>query len=422
MDLVKDLNALADGVRCELEGWLHLWLRKPNFFQLRDVTGIVDCKVQNSLINWVAELNPESRLRVCGQYNQDSNSVLIDQVSLLSSAPDFPLKDIVPAMCKDLAYRHLRIRHPRMAAIYRIKHHLIHAIHYFFDSEGFFFITPPVLGGVMTACEDISRSFHVEYSGHTIFLSQSARVYKEAMVFSLDKVYLIQPSFRKDVRSVRHLQEFLHLEVEWTRPNEDQIIELEERFIIFLRDQLLNRCEEDLVAIGQDPSVLVSLTRPFCRIEYLDAVRILGLSEGDLISPEQEIELTRVMGNVPIVLLHFPIETKGFYAKPWAGNQELTETHDILVPGIGEIMGGAARENSVDKVKNLILRPEYLKKIKEGGCSIDDHEWYLDLKRYGNIQHGGFGAGIERLLQWFAGIEDIIETVPFPRVEGHYDP
>jgi asparaginyl-tRNA synthetase len=361
-------------------------------------------------------------VRVSGTWDPVAARLDADRIEVLAPAPAFPVAGATPSTTDDAAYRHLRVRHPRFAAMFRVRHAVLLAVHEFFAGQGFTFVTAPVLGGPMTACEDIGLSFRVEHPSAQVFLSQSARVYKEALVYSLGRVYLIQPSFRRESPSARHLQEFWHLEAEWLGATEDDLVAVEERLVVHLAARVRERCPAELEVLGGPRAAFDGLEPPFVRVEYEDAVRELGLADGAPISADGEAELLRRGGGRPVVLQHFPMAMKGFYARPCPGRPELSQTHDLLLPGVGEVFGGAVREDDPDRVRDLVHRPDYLGRLAEAGVGPETHEWYLDLRRYGAAPHGGFGTGVERMLRWLTGVPDVRDTVAFPRVEGRYDP
>lgn len=418
-DLIGGEPTISDNAaaQVELTGWAQSVPGASGAFGLRTPSGIIRCQSTVPL-----PYPDETRVLVIGTRDPVSGTVSVQQVHILAQAPQFPLAGQTPTTTTDPAYRHLRVRNPQLAAMFRIRHRLLLATHEFFDDLGFTFVTAPILGGAMTACEDIRLSFRVDQPGEPVFLSQSARVYKEALVYSLGSVYLIQPSFRRDSPSPRHLQEFWHLEAEWLGATHDDLIATEERLLAWLAASVRGQCADDLDVAGAAEIDLDLLRPPFARIDYQDALKRLGLPEGAEITAADELELIRVHGDRPVVLQYFPAAMKGFHAKACSDRPELSQTHDILLPRVGEIAGAGIREEDPGRVERLVRRQEYQQLLRSAGVDPAGHGWYLDLRRYGSAPHGGFGMGIERLLRWITGVPDMTLTIPFPRTEGHYDP
>jgi asparaginyl-tRNA synthetase len=186
----------------------------------------------------------------------------------------------------------------------------------------------------------------------------------------------------------------------------DELMEFEEDMILHIVDYILKHCEKELKELGRDLTELKGLKKPFLRITYREAVEKIGKKWGDEITDKEEKELLEKLGDKPVFLTSFPRDMKAFYMRPDPKDTKVVLASDLLVPGVGEIIGGSER---------IYDMKELLESMKIYGLDKKYYEWYLDLRRYGTVPHSGFGMGIERLVMWIAGIEHIMDTIPFPR-------
>jgi asparaginyl-tRNA synthetase len=234
------------------------------------------------------------------------------------------------------------------------------------------------------------------------------------MIQSLEKIYTITPAFRAEKsRTTRHLSEYWTAEVEAAWTNLEEIMEFEEDMIIYIINHVLKHCERELKDLGRDISKLKEIKKPFLRITYKEAVEKIGKKWGDEITDKEEKQLIEKLGNKPIFLTSFPREMKAFYMRPDPKNPKTVLAADLLVPEVGEIIGGSER---IYDIKELMESLKIFKLDKK--C----YEWYIDLRRYGTVPHSGFGLGIERLVMWISGAEHIMDTIPFPRTMTRYTP
>ena len=312
--------------------------------------------------------------------------------------------------------RHLWIRTPRQSAILRIRAEIIKAARDFLDEQGFILTDPPVL--TPAACEGTSTLFPVEYFGDEAYLTQSGQLYIEATALALGRVYSFGPTFRAEKsKTRRHLTEFWMVEPEMAYAGLDELMELAENFIAFLVDRVLTRRRADLALTGRDITKLETVKAPFPRLRYDEAVRMLNdaHARGEL---DQPFEYGNDFGSPdetwlssqfdrPVMVHRYPAAVKAFYMQPDPADPRYALCVDVLAPeGYGEVIGGSERIASYDLLKQ---------RIEEHHLPLEAFQWYLDLRRYGSVQHAGFGMGIERAVAWICGLDHVRETIPFAR-------
>jgi asparaginyl-tRNA synthetase len=288
-------------------------------------------------------------------------------------------------------------------------------------------VTAPTI--VKGAVEGGSTLFKLRYFDQDAYLSQSAQLYLEAMIFSLGPVWSLTPSFRAEKsRTVRHLAEFSHLEAEAPWIVLEDILKTEEQLVSYVIQNTISERAEELASLKRDVSDLEKVEPPFDRLPYEKAIDVLrskgfqvteddgsrrDIRFGDDLSIDSERELTKDADR-PVFVVGYPIAVKPFYVKEDPQRPGVGLTADMLAPGgFGEITSGGQREDSIDSI-TARMRKENLKP--------EDYEWYLDLRRYGSVPHGGFGLGIERLVRWITNVEDIKDTVLFPRTMSRVEP
>jgi len=309
------------------------------------------------------------------------------------------------------------VRSQRQASILRVRAEIIKAARDFFDEHGFTLTDPPIL--TPAACEGTSTLFPVNYFEEEAFLTQSGQLYIEATAMALGKVYSFGPTFRAEKsKTRRHLTEFWMVEPEVAYADLDDLMDLAEGLITFIVKRCLERRRGDLQTIGRDVSKLEKVEAPFPRITYDDAVKMLqeahakGALEnkfewgGDLGSPDETYISSQC--EKPVMVHRYPAKVKAFYMEPDPLRPDLALCVDVLAPeGHGEIIGGSQRMASYDLL---------VQRIQEHGLPEEAFKWYLDLRKFGSVPHGGFGMGIERVVGWICGLEHVRETIPFPRM------
>ena len=420
-----------EGESVTLRGWLYN-LRESGkllFPIFRDGTGVVQGVLPKSAVppemfDAVKNLTIESSVVVQGRVRADKRApggyeLDVADVRIVQRVPE---DDPYPISLKEhgveflMENRHLWVRSPRQASILRVRAEIIKAARDYFDERGFTLTDPPIL--TPAACEGTTTLFPVNYFDEQAFLTQSGQLYIEATAMALGKVYSFGPTFRAEKsKTRRHLTEFWMVEPEVAYATLDDIMDLAEGFISFIVERCLgNRCPE-LETIGRDVSKLEKIKTPFPRITYDEAVKMLqkGHAEGklenkfesggDLGSPDETYLSSQF--EAPVMVHRYPARVKAFYMEPDPQRPELALCVDVLAPeGYGEIIGGSQRIGSYDQL---------LARIREHGLPEQAFKWYLDLRKYGGVPHGGFGMGIERAVAWICGLEHVRETIPFAR-------
>jgi asparaginyl-tRNA synthetase len=415
------------GERVLIEGWLYN-LRKSGkivFPIVRDGTGLIQCvAVKSNLPEPVFEalknLTQESSLivtgtiraeaRAIGGYELDlSDAQIIQRVSEEHPYPITPKEHGVDFL---MDHRHLWLRSRRQHAAIRVRHEVIKAIRDYLDLHGFTLVDTPIF--TPAACEGTTTLFEVDYfEDEKVYLTQSGQLYNEANAMAFGKVYCFGPTFRAEKsKTRRHLTEFWMVEPEMAYADLEEVKRVAEDLIVNTVSQVLeNRCEE-LKVLERDTSKLESVKAPFPRMSYDDAVKILQ-------SKGSEIQWGGDFGNAdetlltedfdrPVIVDRYPSAIKGFYFQPDEQRPELALGVDIIAPeGYGEIVGGGQR------IHDLALLE---KRLAEHNLPREAFEWYLDLRRFGSVPHGGFGMGVERFVGWMCGLEHVRETIPYARM------
>lgn len=421
-----------EGQNVTIKGWLYN-LRESGkllFPIFRDGSGFIQgvlhkSAVSSEIFESVKHLTQESSVIVRGTVRVDKRAkggyeLDVQDVQVVERVPE---NDPYPISLKDhgveflMEHRHLWVRSPRQVAILRLRAEIIKAARDFFDDRGFTLTDPPIL--TPAACEGTTTLFELDYFGEPAFLTQSGQLYIESTAMALGKVYSFGPTFRAEKsKTRRHLMEFWMVEPEVAYAELNDIMELAENFISFIVQRCLEKRRAELETIGRDVTRLEKIVPPFPRISYDEAVKILeeghaqGALEnkfewgGDFGSPDE----TYISGRFekPVMVHRYPAAIKAFYMEPDPQRPELALCLDVLAPeGYGEIIGGSQRMASYDHL---------LKRIYEHGLPEDAFKWYLDLRKFGGVPHGGFGMGIERAVAWICGLEHVRETIPFPRM------
>jgi asparaginyl-tRNA synthetase len=420
-----------EGRRVLLRGWLYN-LRESGkllFPIFRDGTGTVQgvahkAAVTAEVFERLRGLTRESSVVVTGAVRADKRAPggyeidVEDVVVLQRVAEDRPY----PITLKQhgveflMEHRHLWIRSPRQSAILRIRAEIVKAARDYLDAQGFVLTDSPIL--TPAACEGASTLFPVDYFEDQAYLTQSGQLYIESTAMALGKVYSFGPTFRAEKsKTRRHLTEFWMVEPEIAFATLDDLMKLAEEFLSFIVQRVLAGRPRDLELLGRDTAKLEAIRAPFPRIRYDEAAAMLaeahahGLLEekfeygNDFGSPDETYLSSQF--DRPLMVHRYPASVKAFYMQPDPDNPKLALCVDVLAPeGYGEVIGGSQRIDSLELLE---------RRIEEHGLPRDAFAWYLDLRRYGSVPHGGFGMGIERVVAWICGLEHVRETIPFAR-------
>jgi asparaginyl-tRNA synthetase len=420
---IADIASFA-GQQVTLDGWLHNRRSsgKLHFLTVRDGSGFIQAVMSKAAVGDEAfmqadHLGQESSLSVTGTVRADARAkggYEIDVASLKvhAQAHDYPITPKEHGVDYLMDRRHLWIRTERQTAILRIRHEVIDAVRDYFNGRGFILCDTPIF--TPAACEGTTTLFPVQYfDDETAYLTQSGQLYNEANAMALGRVYAFGPTFRAEKsKTRRHLTEFWMVEPEMAYADLNDVIELAEGLISSIVARVLDKRRAELQLLERDVTKLENIVAPFPRITYDDAARLLKekgqpFEYGTDLGGTDETVLSEHFDR-PVCITHYPSSVKAFYMKPDAADPDKALCVDVLAPeGYGEIIGGGQRLDDLDLL---------LQRIKEHDLPQEAFEWYLDLRRYGTVPHGGFGMGIERCVAWLCKLEHVRETIPYPRM------
>jgi len=415
------------GETVSIPGWLYN-LRKSGkivFPLLRDGTGLMQCVAVKSALpeavfDAIKDLTQESSVVFTGKIRADQRApggfeMDVESVEVLQHIPE---SDPYPITPKDhgtdflMDHRHLWLRSHRQHAILGVRHEVIRAVRDYFDSHGFTLVDTPIF--TPAACEGTTTLFEVNYfEDEKAYLAQSGQLYNEATAMAFGKVYCFGPTFRAEKsKTRRHLTEFWMVEPEMAYATLEDVKRVSEEMIVSVVGRVLENRRAELKVLERDVSKLEAIQAPFPRMSYDDAVKFLqskgseiqwggdfGGTDETLLSQEHDR---------PLMVDGYPSAVKAFYMQPDPARPEVALCVDVLAPeGYGEIIGGGQRIHDYD----LLVR-----RIEEHKLPKQAFDWYLDLRKFGTVPHGGFGMGIERCVAWVCGLEHIRETIAFPRM------
>ena len=338
---------------------------------------------------------------------------------------------------------HLRPRTNTFSAVFRVRSLLSYAIHKFFRENGFVYVHTPIITG--SDCEGAGEMFRVttldmedvpkdkngavnyskDFFNKETNLTVSGQLSAETYCMAFGKVYTFGPTFRaENSNTARHAAEFWMVEPEIAFADLNDDMELAESMLKYIIDYVMENAEQDMNFFNSfiDKGLLERLTHvknsQFERISYTDSIKILEKVADQFKYPvywgcdlqtEHERYLTEKYFNKPVFVTDYPKDIKAFYMRMNDDEKTVAAT-DLLVPGIGEIIGGSQREERLDLLE---------KRIHEMGLPMDDYWWYLELRKYGGTKHAGFGLGFERALMYITGMKNIRDVIPYPRTVNH---
>ncbi len=420
---IEDIGT-HEGEEVTIKGWLHNRRSsgKIHFLTVRDGSGFIQAvmskaAVGEDLFKAADHLSQETSMIVTGTARADKRApsgyeIDVKGVEVIGASHDYPITPKEHGVDFLLDRRHLWIRSERQQAILRIRHEIINAVRDFFNNRGFILADTPIF--TPAACEGTTTLFPAQYfDDQTAYLTQSGQLYNEANAMALGRVYCFGPTFRAEKsKTRRHLTEFWMVEPEVAYADLNDVMELAEDLVVSVVARVLDKRRRELAIIERDISKLEAVQKPFPRISYDDAVKRLqakGLPiqwGGDFGGPD-ETTLSEEYDR-PVLVHRYPAAIKAFYMKPDPDRADLALGVDMLAPeGYGEIIGGGERLADLDLL---------LERIKEHHLPQEAFEWYLDLRRYGAVPHGGFGMGIERVVSWICKLDHVRETIPYPRM------
>ncbi len=396
----------------------------------------------------VAKLNTGAAINIKGKLVLTPNAkqafeVSADEIEIEgSSSPDYPLQKKAHSLEYLRTISHLRMRTNTFQAAFKIRSYAAQALHKFFHENGFTYAHTPII--TASDCEGAGEMFTVssmnmndlpkQENGETDFsqdffgkhasLTVSGQLEGECMAMAFGKIYTFGPTFRAEKSyTARHAAEFWMIEPEIAFADLEDDMELAENMLKYVLKVLLDECKEELEFCNKfyDNELIEKLTSVansnFARCSYTSAIEILEncgekfeypVSWGADLQTEHERYLTEKVYKSPVFVTDYPKEIKSFYMRMNDDNKTVAAV-DLLVPGVGELIGGSQREERLDLL---------IKRMEELSLPVDEYSWYLDLRRYGGAKHAGFGLGFERLIMYATGISNIRDVIPFPRTTG----
>jgi asparaginyl-tRNA synthetase len=383
-----------------------------------------------------ASVEIEGRL-VASQGGKQRWEVQAVRLALLGEAgADYPLQKKGHTLEFLRIIAHLRPRSNLFGAVFRVRSRLAHAVHEFFQRRDFVYVHTPII--TASDCEGAGEMFRVttlkgnadqkpeaDFFGKPAYLTVSGQLEGETFACALSNIYTFGPTFRaENSNTARHAAEFWMIEPEMAFCDLQGDMDLAEEFVKAMAQYALEHCAEDLAFLakfvdqGLHERLRFVVERPFQRVPYAEAIDILKKSGrqfefpvdyGQNLQSEHERFLTEEHFKSPTTVFNYPREIKPFYMRLNDDGRTVTAM-DVLVPGIGEVIGGAQREERLDQLLN---------NMKSHGLNPDDYWWYTDLRRHGTVPHAGFGLGFERLVMFLTGVSNIRDVIPFARTPGN---
>ncbi|KYR00516.1 asparagine-tRNA ligase [Tieghemostelium lacteum] len=423
--------------RVSISGWIHHSRTQKNlaFIELRDGTGFLQCVLAGDLVHpsIVTDLKREATITIVGTLTpppenksaQGGLELLADYWKLVGSS-HADLEGILNTESNvDQLFdqRHIQLRGKKASSIMKLRSIALQAFRQHFYSEGYYEMNPPTM--VNNFCEGSTELFSFDYFGQPAYLTQSSQLYLETMLPVMGDSFCIAQSYRAEkARTRRHLTEFTHLEVECPFITYDELLNRIEYMVCDVVERMLKIDKELFLSVNPNAKVP---KRPFMRMNYSDAIvycqkngikRIdengqeVDFQHGDDIPEAQERKMNDQIGE-PIFLCRFPAEMKAFYMARCPEDNTLTESTDLLMPGVGEIVGGSMRISNYD---------ELIKAYKREELDPSNYYWFTDQRKYGTTPHGGYGLGVDRFLTWVLAEEHIRNVVSYPRYLNRCSP
>lgn len=413
--------------KVHIRGWVHRerGSNKLKFIVLRDSTNIIQCVIKKEDFEqkWdvIDKLQVETSLQLTGNLSKDERAptgyeLKVKDLEVVGESDSFPIgKDVSPEFLLD--QRHLYLRSRKLTSIMKVRHTVLQAFRDYFLKEGYFEFTPPVLQP--TQSEGGSTLFEVKYYKEKMYLAQTWQLYGEASIFSLEKTFCLSPTFRAEKsKTSRHLSEFIMAEMEAAWLDLNGIADHAENLLRFIIQRVLAERKEELKILERNIETLKKADAPFKRMTYSEVLELLEKKDGmkiqwgkDLRTIEED-NLSRHF-DTPVIVTHYPEEIMAFY-KPPSGDGKTSLCMDVIAPeGYGEIIGGSQRDLDIERMSE---------KLKKEGEDPKDYQFYWDLRNYGSVPHSGFGLGVERVVAWMCGIDNVKDAIGFPRTMTRFKP
>jgi len=426
--IIDVLHGRHVGETVQLKGWIYRTrtMGGKAFVVLRDATGVLQTTIAKDKVSPEAfaaaeKALIESSVIATGTVVADKRApggveIRASDFQVVHFAEKYPIQeDQSEEFLLDV--RHLWVRSQRMTTMFRIRDSTFKAVHDYFRDQGFWEVSPPMI--TPAGSEGGSTLFEVDYFGKKAYLTQSWQLYAEALVLAMEKIYYIGPSFRAEKsRTTRHLTEYWHAEMEQAWVGMDEVLKHAEGVISHACQVVAEERPDDVVAMGRTPEFLKAVKPPFERITYGEALKILEskgmeVEWGKDLRTLEERALTEGKSK-PVIVTRYPRVSQAFYKARDPKDPDVVLGFDVIAgDGVGEVVGGSERETDLEVIKKSLL---------EQGEDPTSYDWYLDSRRYGSVQHAGFGMGMERLIQWICKLEHIRDAVPFPRTPARFAP
>lgn len=448
-EILKDASYI--GTQVTVCGWVRTSRDSKNmaFIELNDGTSLshLQIVIDKSKLSDISAFMPGgTSLKVVGTVVKGAvnNAVEVnaDEITLLGECPsDYPLQKKRCSLEFLRTIPHLRVRTNTFNAVLRVRSVAAAAIHSFFQQNNYVYIHTPLL--TASDCEGAGEVFKVttigysdkykseeeyyadDFFGRKAGLSVSGQLEGEVAAMAMGKIYTFGPSFRAEKSNTqRHVAEFWHVEPEIAFAELDDVIEVAEAMIKFVLKDVLEKCPDELAFFekffekGLREKLQKIVDGDFERITYTKAIELLKDADVDFQYPvewgcdlatEHERYITEQVYNKPVFVTDYPKEIKSFYMKQNPDGKTVAAT-DLLVPGVGEIIGGSQREENLDKL---------LAAMEERGMTQDEYKDYLDLRKFGSVPHGGFGLGFDRIVMYMTGMANIRDVQLYPRTVGN---
>ncbi len=406
-----------------ISGWLYNKTGKGKllFLMIRDGTGIVQAvlfknDVEAEIFEQCEHLPQESSLHITGHVVEDKRAkggceLQVKEIQIVHIAEEYPITPKEHGTEFLMDNRHLWLRSNKQHAIIKIRHEIIKSCRDYFDNLGFTLLDAPIF--TPAACEGTTNLFEVNYFDEKAYLTQSGQLYMEPGAMAFGKVYCFGPTFRAEKsKTRRHLTEFWMVEPEVAFCDLNQNMDLAEGLVSYIVERVLENKRDELETLERDITALEKVKKPFPRIDYDEAAKILKEAGSEFVFGDDfgggDETIISEKFDSPVMVTHYPANVKAFYMKNDPQRPDRALCVDMLAPeGYGEIIGGGQREDDYETL---------VQKIKKHDLPMDSFKWYLDVRRYGSVPHGGFGLGIERTVTWLCGRSHVRETIPYPRM------
>lgn len=453
-DLIKDYEKYSDK-EVEVGGWIKnsRFSKNVGFIELNDGTFFNPVQIvvgkENEDFEKSEKLKLSSAIIVVGKLVLTPNSKQPFEIQASKiivegeSTDDYPLQKKRHTFEFLRTILHLRPRTNTFNAVFRVRSRLAFAIHKFFNERGFVYVHTPIITGSdaegagemfrvttldldnIPKYDDGNVDFSQDFFSKSTNLTVSGQLQAEAYALAFRNVYTFGPTFRSEHSNTpRHAAEFWMMEPEICFADLDDVCNLAEDMVRYIIKDVMENCEEEIKFFNSfvDKNLIERLTKvankSFKKLTYTEAVEILQKSGekfeypvewGMDLQTEHEKYLSEKVVDGPVFVTDYPKEIKAFYMRLNDDNKTVAAT-DLLVPGIGELIGGSQREERYELLD---------KKMDELGFNKEEYKWYLDLRKYGGVKHGGFGLGFERMVMYMTGMSNIRDVIPFPRTVGH---